>query len=364
MLPTACRGCSVAPWNRVPVAGSSWPNWTQPSGGLLASRASCRSWLILDGRPLNNRAAARRDAQAQWAQVWQQLDAALAGAGIADAVWVPEWIAELRRTGVLTRAGTDAASRALGHAVSALKILLLPTDQPSTGWELAALATKITGDAHAFDDTSLASVVMLRAAAHALRHAVPESASDRRELWRALGVATDAVSGTVLAWQLRPPGADRWSRMMRDRADLGLITHLTLHELDRAGTVEFARAGQAVFVCENPQVLQAAARAGTGMPLLCLSGNPARVGTQLLRELTTGGVHVQYHGDFDWPGVAHRRPDHCTRREALASVRGRLPFGGGRSRCRPCGRAHRQSGAHPVGPGPDGCHVRARVGGT
>ena len=108
---------------------------------------------------------------------------------------------------------------------------------------------------------------------------MPGSAADRRELWQALGVATDAVSGTVLVWRLRPPGADRWSTMLRERADLGLITHLTLHELERAGKVVFAEPRQTVSVCENPQVLQAAVRAGTDPPLICLSGNPASVGT-------------------------------------------------------------------------------------
>ncbi len=259
---------------------------------------------ILDGRALTDRVAARQEAQAQWAEVWQRLDAALAAAGLADAAWVPEWIAGLRRTGVLTRAGTDAATRALTHAVSALRILLRPTDELPAGWEQAALATRVTGNAHGLDDTSLASVVLLRAAAHALGQPVPESAADRRELWQALGVATDSISGTVLAWQLRPPGTDPWSGIMRDRADLGLITHLTLHELDRAGEIEFAVPGQIVSVCENPQVLQAAAHTRGGMPLVCLSGNPASVGTRLLRALIAAGNPVRYHGDFDWPGVA------------------------------------------------------------
>ncbi len=258
----------------------------------------------LDGRPLTDRAATRQDARAQWAQMWQRLDAALSAAGLADAAWVPEWIAGLRRTGVLARAGTDAATRALGHAVAALEILLPPTAEPPASWELAPLATRITGNAHGFDATSLASAVLLRAAAHAFGRAVPESAADRRELWQDLGVATDTVSGTVLAWQLRPPGTDPWSRMMRDRANLGLITHLTLYELDRAGAVEFAGPGQTVYVCENPQVLQAAAHARAEMPLLCLSGNPAIVGTRLLRALIAAGSPVRYHGDFDWPGVA------------------------------------------------------------
>lgn len=260
---------------------------------------------ILDGQPLTDRAGARREAREQWTQVWQRLDGALAEAGLADAAWVPEWIAALRRTGVLTRAGTAAATRALDNAVSALGVLLPTGEEPPTGRELAALASQVTGgNAHGFDNTSLASVVLLRAAALALDRPAPESAAERRELWQALGVATDSVSGSVLAWQLRPPGADPWSRMMRDRADLGLITPLTLHELDRAGSVHFTAPGQNVSVCENPQVLQAAAHARTESPLLCLSGNPASVGTQLLHSLIAEGNPVRYHGDFDWPGVA------------------------------------------------------------
>jgi uncharacterized protein (TIGR02679 family) len=51
-------------------------------------------------------------------------------------------------------------------------------------------------------------------------------------------------------------------------------------------------------------VLQAVARAGRQTPLLCLSGNPAIVGTRLLRALVAAGNPVRYHGDFDWPGVA------------------------------------------------------------
>jgi uncharacterized protein (TIGR02679 family) len=92
--------------------------------------------------------------------------------------------------------------------------------------------------------------------------------------------------------------------MMRDRADLGLITHLTLHEFDQAGPVELAPPGQTVFACENPQVLQAATHSRTDLPLLCLSGNPASAGTRLVRALIAAGNPVRYHGDFDWPGIA------------------------------------------------------------
>ncbi len=265
---------------------------------------------ILDGRTVVDRRAARNRDHADWAEVWQRLDVALRDAGLAGAPWVPEWIAALKRGGMLTRAGSFAAGQALGNAVAGLALLLEAVERREVAagtehtWELAALASRVTGTAHGFDETTLASSVLLRAAAQALDRPVPESAADRRELWGALGVATDMLSGTVLSWQVRPPGRDSWSAMMRDRADLGLMTHLTLHELAVAGSVSWLPAGQVVSVCENPQVMQAAVRAATAAPLLCLSGNPASVGTQLLRRLIAAGNPVRYHGDFDWPGVA------------------------------------------------------------
>ena len=264
----------------------------------------------LDGRALVNRRAARERDQADWAETWQRLDFALHDAGLAAAHWVPAWIAALKRGGTLTRAGSVAAGKALGDAVAGLALLLEPAGHRRTSvgtehtWELAALASRITGTAHGFDETTLASSVLLRAAAHALDRPVPESAADRRDLWAALGVATDRLSGTLLSWQIRPPGSDRWSSMMRDRADLGVVTHLTLHELTVAGPAVWLPPGEVVSVCESPQVMQAAVRAGTATPLLCLSGNPASVGTRLLGHLIAAGNPVRYHGDFDWPGVA------------------------------------------------------------
>jgi uncharacterized protein (TIGR02679 family) len=264
---------------------------------------------LLDGRAVVDRRAARDRDQADWAEVWQRLDSALHDAGLAGAPWVPVWIAALKRGGTLTRAGSAAAGKALDNAVAGLALLLEPVDSRRTAgtehtWELAALASRVTGTAHGFDETTLSSAVLLRAAAQALDRPVPESAADRRDLWGALGVATDTLSGTVLSWQVRPPGRDGWSSMMRDRADLGLVTHLTLHELTVAGSVLWLPPGQLVSVCENPQVMQAAVRAATATPLLCLSGNPASAGTRLLVRLIAAGNPVRYHGDFDWPGVA------------------------------------------------------------
>ena len=258
----------------------------------------------LQGRPVTDRRAVRDKSQAEWAELWQRLDAALHDAGLAGAPWTPKWIADLRRTGILTRAGAPAAGRALDYAVAGLALLLEPGRQADHDWELAALASQVTGTAHGLDETTLASSVLLRAAAFAVDRPAPESAADRRDLWGALGVHTDMLSGTVLTWRFRPAGDDGWSRMLRDRADLGLVTHLTLHELAVAAPASWSEPGQVVSVCENPQVMQAAVRAGTATPLLCLSGNPASVGTKLLSHLIRTGAPVRYHGDFDWPGVA------------------------------------------------------------
>jgi uncharacterized protein (TIGR02679 family) len=149
------------------------------------------------------------------------------------------------------------------------------------------------------------AALVLRAAAAALEEKIPTSAAGRRELWARLGVTPDLVSGTVLVWGLRPDGRVRWAGMMRERADLRVITHLTLHELCGAGAATpLAVAGQPVNACENPQVLQAAARADCPGPLVCFAGTLASAGWLVLRRMIGAGAHVRYHGDFDWPGMA------------------------------------------------------------
>jgi uncharacterized protein (TIGR02679 family) len=165
---------------------------------------------------------------------------------------------------------------------------------------LAELATEVTGDAHGLDNGYPAAALVLRGIAFALGVGPAVSAADRRSLWQRVGVSTDEVSGTVITWALRPPGADRWSAMMRERADLGLITHLTVHELHRSAAL--TSPGEIIHACENPQVLQGLAAAGVDRPVACLSGSPAAAGIALLARSA-----VRYHGDFDWPGVAIAR---------------------------------------------------------
>lgn len=265
----------------------------------------------LNGPLLDRKAArvARTEARASTAAL---LDAALAGAGVGDQEWVPGFVEGTRLAGILTKAG-DGAGAAVVHAGAVLAELAASgaldparsASERTTEWGLAELATKCTGDAHGLDLGRVAAALVLRAAAAAHGLHPPESAAEVRNMWTLLGVVPDELSGTVLVWSLQPPGDDPWSVMMRARADLGLVTHLTLHELNGvAATLAWAVAGTTASVCENPQVLQAAARAGTTGALVCTSGNPASAAWVLLRGLVKQGALVRYHGDFDWPGVA------------------------------------------------------------
>jgi uncharacterized protein (TIGR02679 family) len=251
----------------------------------------------LTGGPLRDRPAERNKAHVRREQLWDELDRLLVGHGLAVQDWTRTWTDWLHRGGLLTRLPAGQAPQALAIAVGTLA-KVLDADQPPTG--IAELASAMSGDAHGLDDGAPAAALVLRGLAFALDVPPPASAAERRLLWQRVRVSTDEISGTVITYGLRPPGTGRWPAMMRERADLGLITHLTVHELRRAG--ELTRPGEVVHACENPQVLQRLAAGGVDRPLACTSGNPAAAGSLLL-----GRAVVRYHGDFDWPGIAIAR---------------------------------------------------------
>lgn len=267
------------------------------------------------GGPVLDRQVRRAEQRSATTEAYEHLDAQVVAQGLAGSPWAAAWLAGIRRSGLLTRAGT-AAAVVSGQVCAVLGVLNgvvpLTADPPVLAaalpadpvFELGELATRCAGSAHDLDGTPAAAIV-LRALAAARGIAAPRTAAERRELWAHYGVTPDSVSGTVLLWALRPPGAGPWARMMRARADLGLVTHVTLQEWRTAAAAEpWTTPGQVVSVCENPQVLQAAARAGIEVPLLCLSGNPATVGLAVLDGLLRAGAIVRYHGDLDVAGVA------------------------------------------------------------
>lgn len=303
----------------------------------------------LTGGPLVDRKAASKEREVTKLDLWAFWERAVAKSGLDAAPWIPVWRDGLRRTGLLSRAG-DEAETVIRQAMAVLRTLTptVPLASRTPGavadavpvesaFELAELAGAVCGDAHALDDGQLTAAVVLRAIAAATGMPLPTTAVARRELWSAVGVSPDAVSGTLLTWAVRPPGDDPWSVMMRARADLGLVTHVTAQEWRAGGNRPWVVAGQEVFACENPQVLQAAARASTSMPLLCTSGNPVTVALHALDRLIADGATVRYHGDFDVAGIQIARrlfdrgvlPWRYAAGDYLSAVASaRLPLGG------------------------------------
>ena len=271
----------------------------------------------LGGAPLTDRRADASARDAAQSDLWMSLEEQLNAAGLGGAGWVGPWLAGVRATGQLTRARADAPA-AIQRTVAVLRALAVaqPLADADTStlrggaplpatFELAELATRCCGGAHGLDPGEAATGLVMRALAAAYGQDVPASAAGRRDLWLRAGVAPDAVSGTVLLWGLRPPGTGPWAAMMGSRADQHLVTHVSLQEWRAAAAAEpWATPGQVVFACENPQVLQAAARAGVMGPLCCTSGNPATVALAAMDALVAAGVSVRYHGDFDVEGVA------------------------------------------------------------
>lgn len=247
------------------------------------------------GGPLRNRPAERAAAVGRRQEIEDVWGTLLAGVGLAGAPWVPRWTAGLRTDGLLTSASRES----LPVAVAAVARML---SDPATR-TLGELAALVAGDAHALDAGRRAGTIALRGLAAARDEPAPTTADQRTRLWGQLGVRTDDVSGTVLVLGWRPPGSNRWAGMMRERAELGLVTHLTLRELQAAGG-PWDRPGAVVHACENPQVVQAAADRAVPGPLVCLQGNPSAAGAFLIERLLEDGARVQYHGDFDWPGLA------------------------------------------------------------
>lgn len=256
---------------------------------------------------LVNRPAVRGARQAERDQVWTAADDAMRTTGLARLPWAPEWLAETRRGGGISRLKPDRAALLVVQAITVLARLHAPAEEaagapgPAAG-SRGELAEHITGTAHGLDDDTVLARLVLRGIALAHGKEYPCDAHGRRELWEAAGVPTDQVSSTVLTYGLMPLG-DNWpARLLRERSMAMAETHLTMRDLRR---IEWRLApGAEIFVCENPRVIEAAMDSACQRPLVCTSGNPATTVLALLDALADTGARLAYRGDFDWPGIA------------------------------------------------------------
>lgn len=272
---------------------------------VLRSRAGTDLVTVVTlatGTPVRNRPAERsadlalRELAFAGVQIW------LAGRpDVAALPWVEEWLAAVRRSGLLMRV---AEQRRLPVLIQAMTVLAaLTTRAPGGLRSRTELAAAHTADAHGLDDGTPVGQLVLRGLALVDGTDVPPSAAGRRALWERSGVAVDRVSVTCLTVGLRPVATGPAEQQLRLAADAGDPVHLTAWHV---GRLDLSVApGTQILVCENPRVLEAVAECFRGnVPVVCGSGTPALLVLEVLRALTRSGAVLRYHGDFDWPGIA------------------------------------------------------------
>jgi uncharacterized protein (TIGR02679 family) len=286
-------------WLRLPRAGARL-RLDRIDSALRDSAvdAGLREVLEALGGPLIDRRRKRVEEEAARRALWSRAKAGLAERGLQH---LTAWLEELRAHGLVARA---AASSGETEAALLERAIACAARLPAQGILLAVLAAEELGDAHALDPGQPVAGLVLRAAKHLAGWSeVPTAAEARRRLWAEVGVLCDPLSAQVLVHGMRPGGAERLARELRDAADDGEPRRLTWRELTRSA---FALpAGTVVSVCENPSVVAASAErlgAASG-PLVCVEGQPSTAAIVLLRRLAEGGARLRFHADFDWAGV-------------------------------------------------------------
>ncbi len=213
------------------------------------------------------------------------------------------WLHEIRTSGLLRRLArqdVDAARSLLDAALGLVDRL------PAQGIPLTELAASVSGDSHALDAGKPLATLAMRAAASLAGVKLEDTAEARRNMWASVGVLCDELSAPVLTLNLRADAESLTGRALRLHAESGEPYRLTVRQILRhPPTFGPATVGPAVYVCENPSVVAAAAnRLGAGStPLVCVEGQPKTAARLLLDRLGSAGVRLVYHGDFDWGGV-------------------------------------------------------------
>jgi uncharacterized protein (TIGR02679 family) len=226
----------------------------------------------------------------------------IAGGRHADTTWHERWAAALDADGTLTRLARAGGGRLAAQAVAVLDLL------PADALPLPVLAEQATGDTKALSGTPLARLVLR---ALALRDGVANSALARREtqrtLWEAAGVIPDDLASQALVLGLAAAPASPLGRWLTEATEAGIPFRVTLHQL---AAMPVTPQADAVFVCENPSVLRAAAAAGVlprrgarSAALVCTEGIPSAACHRLLGACARAGAAIGWRGDFDWTGL-------------------------------------------------------------
>lgn len=262
------------------------------AAGLCESLAEAVAHLT---GPVSNQAEVRRRDAAEWQRLFDE-----ARTGLSSRPELTVWLDRLWSQGVLRRHGIDQARILLSQALRVAARL------PADDVLLARLAAETVGDAHALDLGRPLGGLILRLADPLGGVSSWENAATRREAWASMGVVLDDLSAPVLVLNLRSSGSGPVARVLNTWAEAGEPGHLTLRSLRRTPPgFSTDVTGPRVFVCENPNIVATVAErlGNSSAPLLCTEGQPRTAVHVLLTQLTTAGIRINYHSDFDWPGI-------------------------------------------------------------
>lgn len=249
--------------------------------GVDAGQLAALAEIAL-GRPIVNRAAARKNAVQVRHDLW---------AYAADMLpTMPSVVARLRATGIgdsdaPTRRLIDALAKAAQH---------IPAEPPIS---LAKLSHDCAGDPHFFDLDTAAGARLVAAIAELTGRKEPTRPDLIRRLLLDAGVIADRLTATVLLYQVSAVGHGPIDRRLRDS---NAPVALTLLDLTK-NPPTLAR--QILTVVENPSIIEAAMASGSRLPLACTSGHLGSVDHELLQLAVNQGIHLRYAGDLDDPGL-------------------------------------------------------------
>lgn len=232
-------------------------------------------------------------------QAWEKLFAG-ARESLSSRPELFAWLDQLESLGLLRRHGIDRAAELLGRALKILAVL------PASGIPLAELAASRLGDAHALDSSKALSPLLLRAIFLLGGVECWDDSESRRDAWASVGILLDELSAPVAVLNLRASGSDLTSKVLNLHSESGEPYFLTIRQLVRTPpTFDCLRTGPVVYVFENKNILAAAAnRLGPSCPpIVATDGQPKTALHLLLKLLTSAGIRLRYHGDFDWPGI-------------------------------------------------------------